>query len=142
MEERTSELARVELELYFLNYLKQETDPRKIVDFKQVVLNVLEPHILVVVWKYLVVLQLLRDTWISSNAASQSWAVLTDILLPIILLFEAVGEARAQVWCAKLSLADTFSASGVFHPALDVRCPHEFVLLVSEVGLLALLHLF
>jgi hypothetical protein len=98
---------------------------------------------LIVVWKYLVVLQLLRDTWISSNAASQSWAVLTDILLPIILLlFEAVGEARAQVWCAKLSLADTFSASGVFHPALDVRCPHEFVLLVSEVGLLALLHLF
>ena len=72
MEERSSELARVELELYFLNYLKQETDPRKIVDFKQVVLNVLEPHILVVVWKYLVVLQLLRDTWISSNAASQS----------------------------------------------------------------------
>jgi hypothetical protein len=72
MEERSSELARVELELYFLNYLKQETDPRKIVDFKQVVLNVLEPHILIVVWKYLVVLQLLRDTWISSNAASQS----------------------------------------------------------------------
>ena len=72
MEERSPELARVELELYFLNYLKQETDPRKIVDFKQVVLNVLEPHILIVVWKYLVVLQLLRDTWISSHAASQS----------------------------------------------------------------------
>ena len=72
MEERSPELARVELELYFLNYLKEETDPRKIVDFKQVVLNVLEPHILIVVWKYLVVLQLLRDTWISSNAASQS----------------------------------------------------------------------
>ena len=59
MEKRSSELARVELELYFLNYLKEETDPRKIVDFKQVVLNVLEPHILIVVWKYLVVLQLL-----------------------------------------------------------------------------------
>ena len=56
MEERSPELARVELELYFLNYLKEETDPRKIVDFKQVVLNVLEPHILIVVWKYLVVL--------------------------------------------------------------------------------------
>jgi len=59
MEERSSELARVELALYFLNYLKQETDPRKIVYFKQVVLNVLEPHILIVVWKYLVVLHLL-----------------------------------------------------------------------------------
>ena len=72
MEERSSELSRVELELYFLNYLKEETDPRKIVDFKQVVLNVLEPHILIVVWKYLVVLQLLRDTLISNHAASQS----------------------------------------------------------------------
>lgn len=135
MEERSSELARVELALYFLNYLKQETDPRKIVYFKQVVLNVLEPHILIVVWKYLVVLHLLI-------LAIQSWAVLNDILVPIILFSEAVGEARAQVWCAKLSLADTFSASGVFHPALDVRCPHEFVLLVIKVGLLALLHLF
>ena len=67
---------------------------------------------------------------------------LDQIAQPIILLSEAVGEARTQVGCAKLSLADTFSASGVFHPALDVRCPHEFVLLVSEVGLLALLHLF
>ncbi len=72
MEERSSELARVELELYFLNYLKEEADPRKIVDFKQVVLNILQPHILVVVWKYLVVLLLFRDTLISSQAASQS----------------------------------------------------------------------
>ena len=72
---------------------------------------------------------------------AESWPIVTFISLHVILRFEAVGETRTQVWSAKFGLADTFTTFSVFHSTLDVRSSHEFVLLVSEVGLLSFLHL-